>query len=182
MSIFSVPEGGTGRDTLTGIIKGAGTSPVVQAVDGTDYISPAAILSQGILDGAKSRGLIRMHEPNGLTSAASNTAALQSYAEDLGDWQDAHLPLSFQGGGYLFDDSIEWAARTGIPSVRGAGGEPIWHPESAYVGASPGGGLVTRMVWGDTDYGKAMWELQGHGGVIEAFASRGSITSRRRAR
>lgn len=37
VSIFSVPQGGTGAGTLTGILKGNGTSAFTAAVNGTDY-------------------------------------------------------------------------------------------------------------------------------------------------
>lgn len=170
MAITPVSDGGTGRDTLSGIIKGEGTSPVVQAADGTDYLSPASILSNGLIDNAAARGLLRMHESEGLLAASGNTTALQAYADNDGDWRDGYLPLYFPAGGYLFDDSIDWAGRTGIPAVHGGGGEPIWHAENAYEQSGGRGGLVTRMVWGDTEstdkYNKAMWELSGLGGVI----------------
>lgn len=40
-SILDVPDGGTGAATLSGVLKGNGTSPVSTAVDGVDYWSPA---------------------------------------------------------------------------------------------------------------------------------------------
>lgn len=38
--ILTVPEGGTGVSTLTGILKGNGGLPVVEAVAGVDYMKP----------------------------------------------------------------------------------------------------------------------------------------------
>lgn len=41
VSIFTVPQGGTGVGTITGIIKGNGTAAFSVATPGTDYLSPA---------------------------------------------------------------------------------------------------------------------------------------------
>ena len=43
-SILDVPDGGTGADSLTGILKGNGVNPVTQAVDGVDYWSPTTLI------------------------------------------------------------------------------------------------------------------------------------------
>lgn len=40
---LAVADGGTGVGTITGIIRGNGTSPFTAAVAGTDYLAPAAI-------------------------------------------------------------------------------------------------------------------------------------------
>lgn len=40
---LTVPNGGTGVSTLTGLVKGNGTSAFSEAVAGTDYLAPAAI-------------------------------------------------------------------------------------------------------------------------------------------
>ena len=46
-STVAVSYGGTGATTLTGILKGNGTSPFTAAVDGTDYLSPNASIDGG---------------------------------------------------------------------------------------------------------------------------------------
>lgn len=46
-STISVAYGGTGAATLTGILKGNGTSAFSAAVDGTDYLSPNATIDGG---------------------------------------------------------------------------------------------------------------------------------------
>lgn len=43
----AVANGGTGATTLTGILKGNGTSAFTAAVDGTDYLSPNATIDGG---------------------------------------------------------------------------------------------------------------------------------------
>ena len=42
-----VAKGGTGATTLTGVLKGNGTSAFTAAVDGTDYLSPSATIDCG---------------------------------------------------------------------------------------------------------------------------------------
>lgn len=46
-STIGVAYGGTGATTLTGILKGNGTSAFTAAVDGTDYLSPNATIDGG---------------------------------------------------------------------------------------------------------------------------------------
>jgi hypothetical protein len=46
-STIAVGNGGTGATTLTGILKGNGTSAFTAAVDGTDYLSPNATIDGG---------------------------------------------------------------------------------------------------------------------------------------
>lgn len=47
ISTVPVANGGTGATTLTGIVKGNGTSAFTAAVDGTDYLSPVATIDGG---------------------------------------------------------------------------------------------------------------------------------------
>lgn len=44
---LAVSDGGTGATTLTGLVKGNGTSAFTAAVDGTDYLSPNAEIDGG---------------------------------------------------------------------------------------------------------------------------------------
>jgi hypothetical protein len=44
---LAVADGGTGATTLTGLVKGNGTSAFSAAVDGTDYLSPNATIDGG---------------------------------------------------------------------------------------------------------------------------------------
>lgn len=46
-STIAVANGGTGATTLTGVLKGNGTSAFTAAVDGTDYLSPNATIDGG---------------------------------------------------------------------------------------------------------------------------------------
>ena len=44
--VVAIANGGTGATTITGIVKGNGTSPMTAAVAGTDYIAPDNIIPQ----------------------------------------------------------------------------------------------------------------------------------------
>jgi hypothetical protein len=74
---LTVADGGTGVSTLTGIVKGNGTSPFSAAVAGTDYLAPAAI---GVTVQAFDAGLQSLA---GLTTSADKmvyTTASDTYA------------------------------------------------------------------------------------------------------
>lgn len=45
---IAVPDGGTGVSTLTGLVKGNGTSAFTAAVSGTDYVPPGAVTSSSL--------------------------------------------------------------------------------------------------------------------------------------
>jgi hypothetical protein len=47
-STIAVGNGGTGATSLTGVLKGNGTSAFTAAVDGTDYLSPNATIDGGV--------------------------------------------------------------------------------------------------------------------------------------
>jgi delta-aminolevulinic acid dehydratase/porphobilinogen synthase len=42
-----VAYGGTGATTLTGVLKGNGTSAFTAAVAGTDYLAPSSVIDGG---------------------------------------------------------------------------------------------------------------------------------------
>jgi len=55
-ALVTVPQGGTGVGTITGIVKGNGTSAFSAAVAGTDYTSGTAALATGILKNTTGTG------------------------------------------------------------------------------------------------------------------------------
>lgn len=78
---LSVANGGTGATTLTGIVKGSGTSAFAAAVDGTDYVSPSgtATLSSKTINGGS----------NTLTNVPSSaivTGAWQAWTPTFQNW------------------------------------------------------------------------------------------------
>jgi hypothetical protein len=93
-----------------------------------------------------------------------NVIALQRWADE--DWRTDRKPLVLIGDFYYFNDTIVWPTKTGLPCVYGAGGEPIFHPESVYINTSGFGGPITAMVWGGSDFTKSMWDIYGFGWII----------------
>lgn len=95
LSIFTVPQGGTGSSTLTGILKGNGTSAIQTAVPGVDYLTS--------LTGAASSTLLSDNNTfsgiNNFTSATGNWG---------GTWQ-GNAPAAFQpAGSYESPLSFSW--------------------------------------------------------------------------
>lgn len=45
---LGVPNGGTGATTISGVLKGNGTSAISAAVSGTDYVAPGAVTTSGL--------------------------------------------------------------------------------------------------------------------------------------
>lgn len=74
---LAVADGGTGTSTITGIVKGNGTSPFTAAVAGTDYLSPSSVgTTVQAYDAA-------LQSISGLTTAADRmiyTTAADTYA------------------------------------------------------------------------------------------------------
>ncbi len=112
-----------------------------------------------VLDGA---------DGNDATAMEHNVISLRNWAASNGAWLTDLDPLNLKADLYFFDERVEWATRSGLPTVQGSGGEPIYHPLTQY-GENPAarGGPVTAMVWGGTDYTTSMWDVYGHGWVID---------------
>ena len=74
---LGVPNGGTGAVTLTGILKGTGTTPITFAVAGTDYQSPITLTTTGTSGAATFVGntlnIPQYSGGGGGTPAGSNT-------------------------------------------------------------------------------------------------------------
>ena len=64
---LAVTSGGTGATTLTGLVKGSGTSALSAATAGTDYLAPADIENLGTLTTGEST------RPRGLSTAGVST-------------------------------------------------------------------------------------------------------------
>ncbi len=102
-----------------------------------------------------------------------NRNTLQNWGGANGAWMIDRKPLKIKADFYYVRDTVRWGTRSDLPTVHGGGGEPIYHPESQYYlsedpPASPSrGGPITAMVWGGTDYTKSMWDVYGHGWVID---------------
>lgn len=139
--------------------------------NGTDHF----LLQDGGGGGTGDEVLLSYFIAGGSKSEATmddNVIALQRWADE--DWMIERKPLFLIGDFYYFNDTVVWPAKTGLPCVIGEGGEPIWHSETVYSAPGLFGGPITAMVWGGSDYTKAMWVLDGSfGGVIDGVSFMG---------
>jgi hypothetical protein len=81
-TIVTVGQGGTGATTLTGVLKGNGTSAFSAATSGTDYSAGTSALSTGIVKSTTSTGALSIavagtdyQAPISLTTSGSSGAA-----------------------------------------------------------------------------------------------------------
>ena len=72
----TVPQGGTGATTLTGLVKGNGTSAMTAAVAGTDYYSPSSAQPESMIVAASD-------ETTALTTGTAKTTFRMPYAFSL---------------------------------------------------------------------------------------------------
>lgn len=76
ITTLSVAKGGTGVATLTGIVKGAGTSAFTAATAGTDYVAPGGALgtpSSGTVTNLTGTASININGTVGATTAAAGS-------------------------------------------------------------------------------------------------------------
>ena len=97
VTVLSVPQGGTGAGTLTGILKGNGTSAFTVATPGTDYLTGnQTITLSGDITGSGATGITTSYNGTvpfgkggtGLTTAADDTTLVSSGAA----WVASALP------------------------------------------------------------------------------------------
>jgi len=102
--VTSVSGGGTGTTSLTGLIKGTGTTAMIAATPGTDYIVPGGTLTNCTVDGTTAVGFLSI--PQNSQSAA--------YTCVLGD-----------SGKHIFHPSTDANARTYTIPANGSVPYPI---------------------------------------------------------
>ena len=84
---LAVADGGTGASTLTGIIKGSGTSALTTATAGTDYVSPSGSLgtpSSGTLTNCTADGTNSVGYRNVPQSGSDKTTSYSLTTSDVG--------------------------------------------------------------------------------------------------
>ena len=119
-SALSVAQGGTGRTTLTGLLKGNGTSSVVAAVVGTDYAAPPSGAIATLLANDGAGGFANVTLGTGLSMSGG---VLNSAPGGLGTVTSVNVTggttgLSFIGGPVLNSGTL---VMTGALTVTNGG-------------------------------------------------------------
>ena len=134
----AVGNGGTGATTLTGLVKGTGTTAMVAATAGTDYVAPGGALgtpSSGTLTSCTGLPL------TGLASAAYATAATASVLAQ----RDANANLSADN----FINTVETTATAALTTALAitSGGVQIFTGTTTQIVTLPTTSVAAGMSW-----------------------------------
>lgn len=116
LSAFQVVQGGTGSTTLSGLLKGNGTSPIRSAVAGTDYQAPITLTTTGTSGAATFNGTV-LNIPQYSSSGGSGTVSTSSQETSgrVPFWTSTNsTPALLSGGdsGFLWDNTLKQLAAT----------------------------------------------------------------------
>lgn len=195
---LSVGNGGTGRTTLSGLLKGAGTSAIVSAVAGTDYAVPTNGTTAQLLANNGTGGFSNVTVGSGLIYTGGVLAATGSGGGGVGtvtsvDVSGGTTGLTFSGGPITSNGTITMAGRlavanggTGAASinglVRGNGTSPFSAAVAGVDYALPPQGTASQLIANNGAGGFTNVTigsgLQYSGGVLTSVAGgTGTVTS-----
>ena len=127
---LGVSNGGTGATTLTGLVKGNGTSAFTAAAAGTDYVAPATTLTAGT--GLSGGGDLSTNRTLSLNLGNANTwTALQQFANASTSVESAYQ--AFFGATATSSFSSTGALTLASPLAAGSGGTGIASPAAAGI-------------------------------------------------
>ncbi len=100
---LSVAQGGTGRGSLAGLLKGNGTQPVTQAVAGVDYAAAPTGTAGQLIANRGNGGFINVSVGNGLTLSNGVLSAVMPHFEGVTsvNASGGNTGLKFTGGPVL---------------------------------------------------------------------------------
>jgi hypothetical protein len=165
-SALPVVSGGTGASTLTGLVKGNGTSAMTAAVAGTDYSSGTGALATGIVKSTTSTGALSIAvagtdylvPPSGTAILKANSGGALANATAGTDYVAPGTATSFTAKQTF----------TGAATTIGASLQAVL--EKANVSATAATGTIafnvnTAVVWYYTTNASANWtvNIQGDG-------------------
>ena len=149
-----VANGGTGANTLTGILKGNGTSAVVAATAGTDYVTPTGVetltnktidtltLNKGYIEqvfALGTSGSISLNPTNGSIQTCALTGN-PTFTDSLSAGQSIVLMLT-NGASYVVGwPTITWVTSAGnvAPTLTAANTFVFWKVSTTLYGAVVG--------------------------------------------
>lgn len=177
--IASVPYGGTGVATLTGMVKGNGTAAFSTAVAGVDYSVGTASLANGILKSANGSGILSIAVVGTDYAPATSGSALL-YGNSSGGFSNATVGtgLTFVSGTLAATATVSGVS---VVSANGFAGTvatstttPAITISTSVTGLLKGNGTAVSAAAAGTDYSLGTSGLTT--GILKSTTSTGALT------